>query len=162
VVRWRADEVGAGLGEPDLRDLSGHLLAHQLPALAGLGPLRHFDRQLVGVHQILGVDAEPAARDLADAAAEAALVDVSVQSVNGRVGFPLLLHLVPKRSVGALRDVVPPAGLAALAAVACRAQFVDRRGDRHVRRACESAVGHRGTTECVLDDTVGWFHVVNR
>ncbi len=43
-----------------------HLVAGQLATLAGLGALRHLDLQVVGVDEVFGGDAEPAARDLLD------------------------------------------------------------------------------------------------
>src|SRR5262249_54832358 len=50
VVRRRRDEADARGGVTGLRDPRPHLVAGQLPALAGLGSLRHFDLQVVGVH----------------------------------------------------------------------------------------------------------------
>ncbi len=38
--------------------VSIHLVAGKLAAFAGLGALRHFDLQLVGIHQVIGGDAE--------------------------------------------------------------------------------------------------------
>ena len=46
-----------------------HLVARQLAAFAGLGALRDLDLQLVGIHQIIRGDAEPAGRHLLDGAA---------------------------------------------------------------------------------------------
>ena len=61
-----------GFAIADLGDLGRHLLAHELAALAGLRALGHLDREFVGVDEVLGVDAEAPARDLANAAAEPA------------------------------------------------------------------------------------------
>ena len=44
-------------------------MAGKLAALAGLGALRHLDLQLVGIHQVIGGDAETRRRHLLDGAA---------------------------------------------------------------------------------------------
>ena len=79
VVGRRGDQVRSRLGKSNLGDLGRHLPPHELPALAGLGTLGHLDRQFVRVDEVLGVHAEPTAGDLADAAAEAALLDYSAE-----------------------------------------------------------------------------------
>ena len=56
-----------GLGVPQPRDLGGHLVARQLPALARLGALGDLDLQLVRERGVLGRDAEAPRRDLLDA-----------------------------------------------------------------------------------------------
>src|SRR3989442_1619376 len=108
-MRGRADQVVARAAVADLGDLLGHLLAHELAALTGLGPLGHLDLQLVGVDQVFGIDAEPAARDLADAAAEPALAQVAVEGVDGRMLGALRERLLPERAPGALGGVVAAA-----------------------------------------------------
>ena len=52
VVRRRRDQPDAGGGVPGGRDPRVDLAAGQLPALAGLGALRHLDLDLRGVHQV--------------------------------------------------------------------------------------------------------------
>ena len=66
VVRWRADQADTRRRVPGLGDPRVHLVAGELAALAGLGALRHLDLQVVGVHEVLRGDAEPAGRDLLD------------------------------------------------------------------------------------------------
>ena len=160
VVRRRADEVRALLGEADLGNFLGHLLTHQLATLAGLGPLGHLDLQLVGIDQVLGIHTEPTTCHLANLAAEAALHDVAVQRVHALLGFALGQHLVPERDVMLGRHVVPPAELAAFAGVAAPAQFVHCRGDGHVAVATERTVAHGRPTEVILHQVNGWDHGV--
>src|SRR5205823_1705779 len=136
----------------------GHLAAHELAALAGLRTLGHLDRELVGVDEVFGVHAEPAAGDLPDAAAEAALLDLAAEAVDRGVLFALGPDLLPERPPRPLGDVVTPPGLAALAAVGERVEFVDRRGDGHVRGARERAVAHRGAAEVLPDDVNRRLH----
>ena len=59
VVRRRRDQPHPGNRMAHARDRLVHLMSGQLPAFAGLGALRHLDLQLVGVHQVIGGDAEP-------------------------------------------------------------------------------------------------------
>ena len=69
VVRRRRDQAHAGDRVPHASDVLIHLVAGQLAALAGLCALRHLDLQLVGVHQVVGGDAEAARGHLLDGAA---------------------------------------------------------------------------------------------
>ena len=66
VVRRRRDERHVRHRVPDPGDLGAHLVSGELPALAGLGPLRHLDLQLVGVYEVLGGRAEARGGDLPD------------------------------------------------------------------------------------------------
>src|SRR5581483_1649044 len=59
VRRWR-DQAHARRGVPHLGDPRIHLLAGELPALAGLGALGHLDLQVVGVDQVFAGHAEAA------------------------------------------------------------------------------------------------------
>ncbi len=58
VMRRRRDQAHAGNGVPDFGDEVIDFVTGQLAALAGLGALRHFDLQLVGVDQVVDSDAE--------------------------------------------------------------------------------------------------------
>ena len=58
VMRRRRNQRYARGGMAQLGDELVDLVAGQLSALAGLGALRHFDLQFVGVDQVLGGDAE--------------------------------------------------------------------------------------------------------
>ena len=58
VVRRRRNQAHAGNRVAHARDDLVHLVAGKLAAFAGLGALRHLDLQLVGVHQVIGGDAE--------------------------------------------------------------------------------------------------------
>ena len=69
VVRRRRDQRYTGGGEPQPGDLLGDLVAGQLAALAGLGPLGHFNLKLVRVDQIFDRHPETALGHLLDAAA---------------------------------------------------------------------------------------------
>merc|ERR1719181_2512466 len=64
VVRRGRDERDTGLGPAQAGDVRGHLLARELPPLAGLGALGDLDLELVGVHEELRGDAEAARGDL--------------------------------------------------------------------------------------------------
>jgi hypothetical protein len=66
VVRRRRDEPDTGSGVPGARDPRVDLVAGQLPALPGLGTLRHLDLQVVGVDEVLAGHPEPAAGHLLD------------------------------------------------------------------------------------------------
>ena len=66
VVRRRRDQGDAGGGVAQAGDLERDLEAGQLAALAGLGPLRHLDLELLGGVQVFGGDAEPAGGHLLD------------------------------------------------------------------------------------------------
>ena len=66
VVRRRRDQADARRRQPHARDVAVDLVPRQLAALAGLRALRHLDLELVGVRQVVDVDAEAARRDLLD------------------------------------------------------------------------------------------------
>ena len=66
VVRGRRDQGRARHGVAHPGDELGDLEAGQLPALAGLGALRHLDLDLAALVQIFGRDAEPARGHLLD------------------------------------------------------------------------------------------------
>ena len=59
VVRRRRDQRDPRRRMPHLRDPRIHLVARQLSAFTGLGPLGHLDLQVVGVHEVFAGDAEP-------------------------------------------------------------------------------------------------------
>ena len=66
VVGRRRDQPDARRGQPDAGDVAVDLVARQLAALARLRALGHLDLQLVGVRQIVDVDAEAPRGDLLD------------------------------------------------------------------------------------------------
>ena len=70
VVRRRRDQLHAGNRVADARDGLVHLMAGKLAALAGFGALGDLDLQLVGVHQVVGGDAEAARGHLLHRAAQ--------------------------------------------------------------------------------------------
>ncbi len=106
----------------------------QLPALAGLGALRHLDLQLVGVDQVLAGHAEAARRHLLDRAA----LRVAVGHRQEALGV-----------------------LAALAGVGLAAEAVHRDRQRLVRLLADRAVGHRAGGEA-LDDRLDRLDLVDR
>ena len=77
VVRRRRDQADARRREADLRDVAVDLVPGQLAALARLRALRHLDLQLVGVDEVVDVDAEAARRDLLDRRAAGVAVRVA-------------------------------------------------------------------------------------
>ncbi len=66
VVRWRGDELHAGLGVAEACDEGVDLVAGKLPAFAGFRALRHLDFEFVGVDEVVGGDAEATGSDLFD------------------------------------------------------------------------------------------------
>ena len=113
-----------GRRQPHAGDVAVDLVTGQLAALAGLRALRHLDLQLVGVREVVDVDAEPARGDLLDR--RAARVAVRVRDVARRI-------------------------LAALAGVRAAADPVHRDRERLVRLARERAERHRAGGEALHD-----------
>ncbi len=66
VMRRRRDQADPGRRHPHARDVAVDLVAGELAAFAGLRALRHLDLELVGVREVVRVDAEAARRDLLD------------------------------------------------------------------------------------------------
>ena len=124
VMRRRRDQADAGRRVAHLRDPRIDLVAGQLPALAGLGALRHLDLQVVGVDQVFAGDAEAARRHLLDRAAPR--VAVGIGHVARRI-------------------------LAALAGVRLGAHPVHRDGQRLVRFLADRSVRHRAGREARQD-----------
>ncbi len=106
VVRRRADQPDprrrvSGLGDPRV-----HLVAGELPALAGLGALGHLDLQVVGVGQVLSGDAEAPRRHLLDRRTARRVVEaVGVLAALSRVRLGSEpVHRDRQRLVGLGRD----------------------------------------------------------
>src|SRR5713226_6445842 len=76
-MRRRRNEANAWSGIANLSDEIVDLVAGQLAAFAGLGTLRHFDLQFIGVDQIVTGDAEAGRRDLLYRAAAPVAVGVA-------------------------------------------------------------------------------------
>ena len=68
VMRRRGNQLDAGGSMPHPADNFIHLVTRQLPALPGLGSLRHFDLQVRGVDQVVGRNPEAARGHLLDGA----------------------------------------------------------------------------------------------
>ena len=66
---------------PHPRDHLIHFVAGKLAAFAGLGALRDLDLQFVGIHQVIGGDAEAAGRHLLDRAAAPVAVGVALETL---------------------------------------------------------------------------------
>ena len=77
VVGRRGDEPHPGRGVAGLGDPRVHLVARQLAALAGLGPLGHLDLDVVRVDQVLAGHPEAPRRGLLDRAAPQVAVGIS-------------------------------------------------------------------------------------
>ena len=110
-----------------------HLVSGQLPTFAGLCTLRHLDLDIVGIDQIFGGHAEPAAGDLFDPAAH-------------RIA---IVHRAE-----ALRL------LAAFARVRTPAQPVHGDGQRRMRFVADRTEAHRARAEA-LDDLDRRFDLVD-
>ena len=80
VMRRRRDQAYAGDGMAHPRDDFVHFVAGQLAAFAGLGALRHFDLQFVGVDQVIGGDAEARGGHLLDRAAAPVAVGIALEA----------------------------------------------------------------------------------
>src|SRR4029079_1635472 len=115
VVRRRRDEADAGRGVTHLRDPGIDLLARELAALAGLGPLGHLDLQLARVDQVVAGDAEARGGDLLDGAV---------------LGVAVRLREIARRI------------FAAFAGVALAADAVHGHGQGLVRFLADGPVGH--------------------
>ncbi len=133
VVRRRRNQAHAGNGVAHARDRLIHFVAGQLAALAGLRALRHLDLQFVGVHQVIGGDAEARRGHLLDGAAP--------RSPFGRAEA---------------RFVFP-----ALAGVRLAADAVHRDGQRLVRFLADGAERHGAGGEA-LHDLLGRLHLFER
>ena len=131
VVVWRrTDEADARRGMAGLGDPRVHLVARQLTAFAGLGPLGHLDLDVVGVRQVLRRDTESTGRDLLDRRATLGVVQpigVLAALAGVRLGAELV-HRDRQRLVGLGRDraVAHRAGREALDDLADRLDLVDR------------------------------------
>jgi len=73
VMRGRRDQAHPGYRVARFRDVLGHLVARQLPALARLGSLRHLDLEVVGVRQVRAGDSEATRGHLLDGGAPVVL-----------------------------------------------------------------------------------------
>ena len=134
VVRRRGDQPDARGRAAGPRDPRVDLAAGQLAALARLGPLADLDLDVVGVHQVLAGDAEPAGRDLLDRAAP----QVAVRVAGVAVGV-----------------------LAALARVRPAAEAVHRDRERLVHLLADRPVGDRAGAE-PLDDLLDRLDLLDR
>jgi hypothetical protein len=132
VVGRRADEPHARGGVAGLGDPGVDLVAGQLAALAGLGPLGHLDLQLLGVHQVVARDPE---------AARGHLLDGAVLRV--AVGEELVARRV----------------LAALAGVGLAPDPVHGDGQRLVRLLGDRSVAHGAGLEAA-DDGLDRLHLL--
>ena len=81
MVRRRRDESDAGNGMAGLGDNFIDLVAGQLAAFTGLGALRHFDLEFVGVDQIVGGDAESSAGYLLHGTAAQVAIFVALETL---------------------------------------------------------------------------------
>jgi len=105
VVRRRRDQPHPGGRAADPRDVVVDLVSRELPALAGLGPLRHLDLDLVGVDEVVDGDAEAARRDLLDR--RAAIVEEAVRVLAALARIRLraeAVHRLGERLVGLARE----------------------------------------------------------
>ena len=79
---------------------SSTLWPGKLPAFAGLGSLRDFDLQFVGVHQIIGGDAEAPGGHLFDRAAAPVAIGIALEA---RFVLPALAGIGFARRCGSSR-----------------------------------------------------------
>ena len=134
VVVWRRrDQPHARGGAPGLGDPRVDLLARQLSALAGLGPLGDLDLKIVGVDQVLAGHPETARGHLLDRAPSQVAV------------------LVGREPLGVL---------SALSGVRPSADPVHGDGERLVRLGRDGPVGHGAGREA-RHDGAGRLHLLN-
>ena len=124
MVRRRGDQSHPRGGVAHLGDPRIHLVAGELTALAGLGPLGHLDLEVVGIHQVLAGDAEASGGHLLDGAP--ARVAIGVARVAGGI-------------------------LSALAGIGLAAHAVHGDGERLVGLETDGPVGHRAGGEAGED-----------
>ncbi len=134
VMRRRRDQPDARRRVPHLGDHRVDLVAGELAALSGLGPLRHLDLHHVGVDEIFGRHAEAARRHLLDLGA----------------------HRVAVR-----QRLVAVGLLAAFARVRLAADAVHGDGERGMRLAADRAERHGAGREA-LDDVLGRLDLIER
>src|SRR5690606_32606171 len=123
VVRRRRDQAHTRGRMAHPRDPRIHLAAGKLPALTGLGALRHLDLQLARLAQVEARHAE---------APRGHLLDCRVLRIAELVG--------PRVALGVL---------AALARVGLAADAVHRDGERLVRLLADGAVAHGAGLEAL-------------
>ena len=130
MVRRRAHERDAGRGIARLRDPRIDLAAGQMPALAGLGALRHLDLQLLRAVEVRARDAEAAGGDLLDGRAAQRIVQPlgSLAALAGVRFAAERVHRDGEALVRLLRDgaVAHGAGLEALHDRLDRLDLLDR------------------------------------
>jgi len=152
VVRRRRDQGHSRLRPPQARNVRGHLLAGQLPALSRLRALRDLDLELLGVDEELRRDAEAARGDLLDAGC-GRVARLEAAEVRQRGGPPLGVDVGHR---------LPPDGvLAALARVGLASDPVHRHRDRLVRLPRDRAQRHPARAEA-RHDGGGGLDLVDR
>ena len=134
MVRRRRDQAHAGDGKARLRDDCIHLVAGQLTAFAGLGPLRHLDLDFVRVDQIVGRHTEAAAGHLLDGAAARVAIGIGLEALFVFAAFAGIRH---------------------------SAQAVHGDGQRLVGLFANRSVAHGARGEA-LDDLLGRLHFIQR
>ena len=102
MVRRRADQAHARRGVPGLGHPGVDLVAGQLPALTGLGPLGHLDLDVVGVREVLRGHPEPTTGDLLDRAAALRVVE-AVRVLAALTGVGLAAQPVHRDGEGLVR-----------------------------------------------------------
>ena len=134
VMRRRRNQRHARRRVTQTRDQIGDLRPRQLPAFAGLGPLRDLDFELAAIRQIFGRNAEAARRDLLDR--RGCIVAIGTRLVARGI-------------------------LAAFAGIGLRTDAVHRDGERFMRFGPEGAERDTGRHE-MLADLGDAFDLVDR
>ena len=134
VVRRRRNERHIRRGVAGACNPRLNLVAGQLPALAGLRALRHFDLEFVGIREIVARYAETARGDLLDGATAQVAIDVGIEAVGV---------------------------FSALAAVALAADAIHGNREGFVRFLADRSVGHGASLEA-LDDRSPRFDFAQR
>ena len=134
VMRRRGNQTNAGDGMAHARDYFIHFVARQLAAFAGLGALGDLDLQLVGVHQVVGRDAEARRSHLLDRATPPVAIGIACKA----------LFVFP-----------------ALAGIGLPADAVHRNGQRLVRLFADGPERHGAGGEA-LHDFPGRLHFFDR
>ena len=102
VMRWRRNQRRSGRRMPDARNVLTDFLSRQLPALARLRSLRHFDFEFLGVHQVIGGDAEPRRSHLFDLVGRGRFIPVCIRIFPAFAGIaarPKLVHRQRERAM---------------------------------------------------------------
>src|SRR5436190_16864488 len=160
VVWWRTDQADTWCRMTRPRNPRVHFVPRQLAALAGFGPLGHFDLQVVGIDQVLRGHSEAAGGDLMDgrpAQVTIWIAHVSIGVLAALTGVRLSADPIHRDGQGLVRffgdgAVRHRTCREALQDVALRLHFVDRHWWTDTFTECEQAAQRRQAPRLIVDE----------